>query len=74
MNKIPVDRNIPLPQVRVGRLYPFEDMQIGDSFFVIDGSVVRIHAAARQFNKRMRFTCRTRIEDGVRGVRVWRIS
>lgn len=73
MNKIQLDRNIPLPEQRANRIYPFREMAVGDSFFAAEASIVKLHAAARKYSD-IRVTCRTRIENGVKGVRVWRIS
>lgn len=73
MNGIKLEQNIPIPDRRPARIYPFRKMKVGDSFFVADISLVRIHAAARKY-KDLRVTCRTLVENGVKGVRVWRIS
>ena len=36
MTKIKIEKNVPMPESRMGReaMYPFEDMQEGDSFFI----------------------------------------
>lgn len=73
MNRIQLDRGVPIPEQRRRKSYPFRDMEVGDSFFATETSIVRIHAAARNY-KGVRVTCRTRIENGEKGVRVWRIS
>lgn len=68
-----VEKGIPLPVRQVAKKYPFEEMDIGDSFFVTDASVALIHANARRYAP-MRFTCRTVFEGDVKGIRVWRIE
>lgn len=60
--------------------YPFETMEIGDSFFsptdYIPNERSRIYAAARRFQivskKDWLFTSKAINEKGERGVRVWR--
>ncbi len=80
-----IEKNIPVPPVkhpfkRKGK-YPWRDLGIsvwieneliGDSFFVPNGAMHVVSAAARMFGKRinMKFLCRA--VDG--GVRVWRIA
>ncbi|MBX3488902.1 hypothetical protein [Parvibaculum sp.] len=81
---IEIDKNIalpPLPQTFL-RLYPFPDMDVGDSFFLAGKAAERqrlrqrIRCAARRFAARRaapderRFT--TRAVEG--GVRCWRIA
>lgn len=70
-----IDKGIPLPSSYAGGQgrFPFADMQVGDSFFVTQVSMSRLLLAARKFRP-MRVTARTVVENGVRGVRVWRIE
>jgi hypothetical protein len=69
-----IERGVPIPARRNprGSMYPFAEMEIGDSFFVPDGTTKTISAAAQYFTKNLgrRFTVRT-IDSGVR---VWRID
>lgn len=71
--KAPTDRKL-----MVGRSpkYPFRDMNVGDSAF-LPGDAGRIMAAAaRTFayrNEGYDFTSRNVRENGVDGVRVWRV-
>lgn len=66
------------------RRYPFTDMEVGDSFFVpldgrkaenlassISGSA-RSGRAARANGRR--YVTRTVVENGVKGVRCWRVE
>lgn len=82
-----IDVNIPLPTTR-GRpaefSFPFANMQVGDSFFVpagaeglekirsrLSSSIVRFRARVARTAK---FSTRVVVEDGVNGVRVWRVQ
>jgi hypothetical protein len=48
-------------------------MEVGDSFFSPRSSVIGIHGCARR-HRPMKFTCRSVVENGVAGIRVWRIA
>ncbi|MEI7599672.1 MAG: hypothetical protein WCJ41_10150 [Aestuariivirga sp.] len=69
---IAITKGVPAPRGRRAK-YPFPAMEIGDSFFAPGSSVIGIHGCARR-HRPMRFTCRSIVEDGVAGIRVWRIS
>jgi len=69
---IEITKGMPTPRGRRAK-YPFRDMEIGDSFFAAGSSVIGIHGCARR-HRPMRFTCRSVVEDGVAGIRVWRIE
>lgn len=70
---IEVEKNIPIPQKK-GRApkYPFSDMNVGDSFEVVDAPKNTVLNAANQWskrhNKKAKFTIR--FEDGK--TRIWR--
>lgn len=80
----PIDRGVPIPAASGGRpwgsKYPFRQMKPGDSFFAPDkgtrkaGRPAAVHSAACYFAKRhpgYRFACRSRVENGVAGTRIW---
>ncbi len=72
---IKIERGVPFPATAPrAQLYPFHEMEVGDSFFVPDSTTNRLgsaaHAYVRSRKPGAKFTCRT--IDG--GVRVWRIS
>lgn len=70
---IKVDKNITLPKpFRPGKppIYPWEDMEIGDSF-VAPSKVKSSVVAANRRHSPMKFTCRD-MGDGK--FRVWRIE
>ena len=60
-----IEKGIPLTKPR--SRYPFREMEVGDSVFIPGVNVVNFSVPPRQFAKR------TRVENGVKGVRVWRI-
>ena len=70
---IKIDQNVPLPQKNTfGALkYPFRKMEIGDSFFIPNRSSTGI---STDIYKPKKFTMRAVTENGVKGVRVWRIE
>jgi hypothetical protein len=62
---------------RTGRKpsYPFRTMPVGASFFVPNKTVSSIRAAAHHYREEgLHFSAQTVIEDGVKGVRIWRIA
>ena len=67
-----ITKGLPTPRGRKSK-YPFRDMEVGDSFFSPGSSVIGIHGCARR-HRPMKFTCRSVVEDGVAGIRVWRIA
>ena len=70
-----IDKGVPLPlQGKGARLYPFIELEVGDSFFV-EGKVPRnLHQPARQQCPGRKFVFRTRIENDREGTRVWRVE
>lgn len=78
----PIDKGVPIPPINkaykgsTNPVYPWHRMEIGDSFFVGDARTNIVTRMACQTSARfpMKFTCRTLTENGVRGVRVWRVA
>lgn len=73
---IPIDRGIPLPPDRpvFARKYPFPDMRVGDSFFVPGMNRQQMAGPIRYATCECRkFTTRRVVENGIPGLRVWRI-
>lgn len=76
MSGIKIDKNVPFPQHLLRQMkYPFDQMEVGDSFFApmqdprnISGSV----AAAKKKHPKRGFTTEGRFEGNFFGVRVWR--
>lgn len=78
MSEIKIDTDIPVPTGGTCK-YPLRAMKIGDSFFApgrasqsITGSFA--HARQRMNAPTAKWTTRTITENGVKGVRVWRIA
>lgn len=67
-----IEKNVPLKKAI--SLYPFREMEVGDSFFVPAGEkMLRARAAAHGFSKENRpkkFATRT-VEGGMR---IWRVA
>lgn len=68
-----IDKNIPPPARNRREKYPFKDMGVGDSFFCQRARSASILNCARKYRP-WTFTTRTVVENGVRGIRTWRIS
>jgi hypothetical protein len=74
------DKHVPMP-TRDKAAHPrFRDMAVGDSVFVPhpEGSIMKCRAylyatTISKRDKTFRFAGRTTIENGVRGVRIWRV-
>ena len=74
-----VDNSIPIPKIRQGnKKYPWDEVKKkGDSFFVpLDGDKINnlhnsLNSCARAHFKA---TVRRVTENGIRGIRVWRIA
>lgn len=79
----PVDKKVPLPQ-RLSRpkrsKYPLEHLNVTDSFFVPHAKSTSFSGTVQNFRlshpdkAHWKFTVRTVTENGVEGVRLWRIS
>lgn len=65
-----IQKGLPTPNKRLNR-YPFSKMEVGDSFFAPHTPAASILTSARRHRPK-RFTTRSVVENGVRGVRVWR--
>jgi len=68
-----IDRGIPMPVLPARNLYPFAQMQIGDSFLVPMEAATRCRANFKH-HRPMRFTAHTVVENGTQGLRVWRLE
>lgn len=68
-----IDRGIPMPVPPARNLYPFAQMQIGDSFLVPMEAAARCRANFKH-HRPLRFTAHTVVENGVEGLRIWRLE
>lgn len=74
---IKIDKDVPLPEGAArSTTYPFEDMEINDSFFVPGKNSDQLTNAASHWRKKngWSFACRNTEEEGVKGARVWRVK
>ena len=71
-----IEKGIEAPEKRQGRepKYPWKELTIGDSFFVCAGRYFASSANHAQKRYGVTLVTRTRVENGVKGVRVWRIE
>ena len=75
MSEFHIEKGIPVPKTAgAGRKtkYPFESMQVGDSFFVKDGTVKTLSRSCGTYGKRLECKFTSRTVDG--GARVWRVE
>jgi hypothetical protein len=75
MKKIEIEKDIPRPRKTRGRdaIYRFDDMAIGDSFFVEGDSKIQVSVltcARRKLPKK--FVTQRETKDGKKGYRCWR--
>lgn len=72
MNKLTIDKHIELPKVRRRSIYPYGDMDIGDSFYIPEVNMQVVCNNNYRVNKKtgMKFIAR---KEGD-GVRVWRTA
>jgi hypothetical protein len=79
-----IDKNIPLPAARRGRNrsteFPLREMEIGDSYFhagafksTKDSKAYKLAALIQRRQKEYKFIGRVLIENGISGVRIWRV-
>ena len=70
-----IERGVPAPVSGRYSKYPFAGMQVGDSFFVPDGTSKKrssIHSMCHQYGKKHGMKFQARRVDG--GMRVWRVE
>lgn len=68
--EIKIDKDIPIPVGPMGSKYPLGKLEVGDSFF-IEGQKTLSGVFGQ--HKPKKFSVRTVTENGVKGVRVWRV-
>ena len=68
MSEFKIDKDIPIPDGKRNSIYPWNKMNIGDSFFIKTKSI-SMGATNKRYSPK-RFITR-KVEDGYR---VWRIS
>ena len=76
--EIKIEKGIPIP-IRTGhKKYPWEDLEVGDSFFCPGKKISQVNATMCPIDYRgkRKFAARTRTleDDNEEGVRIWRIA
>jgi len=84
MIEFKIEKGIPLAAETRGRKrkYPWPEMEVGDSIFVAGqsshdkGGKRSAYTSAQHYARRrdLKFAVRTVTEDGVDGVRIWRVE
>jgi hypothetical protein len=78
---IPIDKGIPIPRRRYGRrgprprVYPWAEMEVGDSFLITpggEGSIASIKSGLGEAGRAYGHIYTSRVIEG--GLRVWRIK
>ena len=68
---INIEKSVPIPEGKTKpRIYPFSTMELGDSFFVKNGTSARAAASHYSAGTDRKFTTRKEGE----GYRVWRVK
>jgi hypothetical protein len=68
-----IEKNVPLARTTGNpTVYPFRQMEIGDSFFAANAPCQKLGNAARYAGKALNRTFKTRTVEG--GTRVWRVA
>lgn len=75
---IKIDKDVPMPANAGSKshVYPFQNMEVGDSFFAAGKTGDQLTNAAAHYRKRNSwgFSCRNTVENEVKGARIWRIK
>lgn len=71
-----IEKNVPMPEKHVRWKYPFDQMEVGDSFFVVNKDTTQMSALCKRAGKRLtaRFTTAKAERGAEVGVRVWRME
>ena len=65
-----IQKNVQLTNKTRAYIYPYRDMEVGDSFFVPNGKMGTVNAANYRAYKRLGWKFSARKVEG--GIRVWR--
>lgn len=70
-----IEKHVPAPEDLGGmKKYPFDDMEIGDSFFVPNGKVRNIKQQVQYYQNKTEKRKRFAVREVEGGVRVWRVE
>ena len=73
----PIENDVPLPMaIARGISAALRAMQPGQSIFIAGAKTINLSSRISEICKSTgaKYTCRARVENGVKGVRVWRVS
>jgi hypothetical protein len=70
MTDIKIEKNVPMPEARGETIYPFSDMEVGDSFFVPGRTPNQMQNSASHWRKKNGWKFTTAREND--GTRIWR--
>jgi hypothetical protein len=70
-----IESGVPLPDKHVRWKYPFDQLEVGQSFFVPNKDTTQMAAACKRAAKRLgvRFATAKAERGGQQGTRVWRM-
>lgn len=77
MSEIKIEKGVPIPapsRREYVSKYPWRRLEVGDSFFAADKLISSMGIDNMRKKSGFNFTARTVTENGVKGVRVWRIA
>ena len=76
MSRLEIEKGVPLPpKGSASRIYPFGQMEIGDSVFVPGRKSSNANSILTTWiRKGWKFTARNCEQDGAKGCRVWRVK
>lgn len=71
-----IEKNVPLPEKNVRWKYPFDELEVGDSFFVANKDTTQLSALCKRAGTRLntRFVTAKATSGDATGVRVWRVE
>lgn len=75
MIMIKIESNIPIPKIsKKGRqkVYPFDEMAVGDSFYIEDKSTSQLSSVAYNWSKRYDPQAKFVVKQENKGARIWR--
>ena len=74
--EITIDKGVSLPRGGRKNKYPLRTMEVDDSFFVVGRTPSKMGSCIdyARFKTGFKYATRTVTEDGVKGVRVWRVK
>jgi len=66
---VQIEKGVPMPRLGI---YPWAEMEVGDSFFVAEATHAQLSGAVQSAKKKTGFKFITRAAEG--GIRIWRVE